>query len=252
MIQALRERLAAHEPVQRRDAIQTFAIPLRAGAVHEWLGGEGSRAWSPPLCILIDLARRAATPSATHEGAGLIAWIGRPCQPHVLALIGRDSGRLDDGLLRRSIFVDAPDAASRLWAIDAALRSPSVAAVVADGRSLDMAATRRLQLAAESSGCVALLARPLSELKVLSAACTRWVVRPDEIDTGTRHPGWNVELVRSKGLPPMGSTESDSAQATSWRVEWDHVACALVASSVVEHRTRQTAAAAPGGIRLTG
>ncbi|MFO0874641.1 MAG: hypothetical protein U0575_11820 [Phycisphaerales bacterium] len=100
----------------------------------------------------------------------------------------------DRTLLRASLFVDIaeriraggsnasgfgahePDA--RLWAIDLALRCTGVALVVADGRGLDMAATRRLQLAAEAGQTVGLLARAPDERATLSAAATRWLVRP--------------------------------------------------------------------------
>lgn len=248
----MRERLAAPAHATPRGHVETFAIPLQAGAVHEWLGGESERGWCPPLSILIDLARRAATPSEARGGTGLIVWIGRACHPHARSLITRHGGQHDRALLQRSIYVETPDTASRLWAIDTALRSAAVSAVVADGRGLDMAATRRLQLASESSGCVALLARPLSELKSLSAAATRWVVRPDTPTGVTPRPRWSVELVRSKGLRPMGSTEGIWSRERVWRVEWNHAACALVASSDMEHGPCEAAPASTGGIRLTG
>jgi len=111
-------------------------------------------------------------------------------------------------LLRQSIFIDPPDDMSRLWAIDLAARCPAVAAVVADGSRLDMAATRRLQLAAEAGSALVLCARPPSEIDHLSAATTRWRVRcalsADKI------PRWNVELLRCKGMRPDGQ----------WTVEW--------------------------------
>ena len=62
-----------------------------------------------------------------------------------------------------------------LWAIDLA-RCTAVAAVVADGSRL--AATRRLQLAAESGSALVLCARPPEEIDHLSAATTRWRGRP--------------------------------------------------------------------------
>jgi hypothetical protein len=72
----------------------------------------------------------------------------------------------------RSLFVDSRTEGDRLWAIDAALRCPGVV-VVADGSSLNTAATRRLQLAAEATGTIAFLARPAHEVKSISVAATR-------------------------------------------------------------------------------
>jgi protein ImuA len=152
-VQMLRERLAAHRGVSRRAPIGTFAGELAAGAVHEWLAGDGadgeaSRGWTAPLCVLIELAR-----SAMSCGHGAVVWIGRACRPHAWSLVRHadGAGGVDASLLERSLLVDPSDRASALWAIDSALRSPGVCVVVADGRGMDMASTRRLQLGAEST-----------------------------------------------------------------------------------------------------
>jgi hypothetical protein len=50
--------------------------------------------------------------------------------------------------------------------------------VVADISGFDLAATRRLQLAAEAGRALALLTRSNREIKQLSAATTRWLVEP--------------------------------------------------------------------------
>src|SRR5690606_1330400 len=139
----------------------------------------------------------------------------------------------DQLLLERSLFIDAPDRASRLWAIDLALRSPAVGAVVADGSGLDMASTRRLRLAARASGGggggFCLLLRPGSERKALSAAQTRWVVRP--APTVGRRARWMSELVRRKGAAPASSA-SQGARVAPGRMrlllEWDHETGAVV------------------------
>jgi len=135
-------------------------------------------------------------------------------------------------LAERSLFVDTGDDDSRrLWAIDTALRSPGVTAIVADGSRLGMAATRRLQLAAAASAergddaPLALLARPTGEAGEISAATTRWMVRriarraDGRGDVGherqghepQRHeePRWSLDLMRVKGAqvfrPPARS-----------------------------------------------
>ena len=85
--------------------------------VHEWFGVvHATRGWAPPLGILLHLALRRL------EGTpGCVVWIGRRCWPYPHVLNGHG--------LRRSIFVDPPDGASRLWTIDLAARCPGVTAV---------------------------------------------------------------------------------------------------------------------------
>lgn len=223
-IQALRERLAAFEPTARGASVQTAVGTLASGAVHEWCGGvmAGVRSdvWLPPLCVLAGIA------GATR--AGLVVWVGERCWPHA-SLLARGEGRSESAtLLGRSIFVDPPDNARRLWAMDTALRSSSVAAIVGDARGFDIACTRRLQLAAESGGAIALLARPLSEARALSSAATRRTVVPIAADEAGARPRWRIELLRSKGC-----TRADASG--SWCVEWDHGAGTLVALPGVEH-----------------
>ncbi|MBL0871469.1 MAG: hypothetical protein IBJ18_12925, partial [Phycisphaerales bacterium] len=103
-------------------------------------------------------------------------------------------------LLSRSLFVDAEEAGVRLWSADLAARSSSVL-VVADGSGFDMAATRRLQLAAECGGWMVHLARPPWEVRVLSAAATRWRVRRAASAVGKVRQC--VGVLRCKGLRSM-------------------------------------------------
>lgn len=93
-------------------------------------------------------------------------------------------------------------ASERLWAIDTALRCPGVTVVVADGSGLPMAATRRLQLAAASTGALVLLARPPEEVREISAATTRWIVTREaapEENAAPEGPCWRLALIRAKG-----------------------------------------------------
>ncbi|RIK62532.1 MAG: hypothetical protein DCC65_17370, partial [Planctomycetota bacterium] len=188
---------------------------LPAGGLHEFFGVEeaGPREaaappargslplWTPPLCFLIHLAWQALDRDAACPW---VVWIGARCHPYPRALVrGRPPDRR---LLERSLFVAPRDAAERLWAIDLALRSAAVAAVVADGGALDRAATQRVQLLAKNRSKVVFAARPPWERTRLSAAQTRWHVRaaPPRIGkkAGGVAPGWSVELLRCKGVRP--------------------------------------------------
>ena len=122
-----------------------------------------------------------------------VIWVGRRCMPYLWV---RGAARI----VRRSIFIDPPDDA-RLWTIDLAARCPAVAVVVADGSALDMAATRRIQLAAEAGSVPVFCARPPCEIKSLSAASTRWRVRCVPTTTD-KNPRWIVKLLRCKGMQP--------------------------------------------------
>ena len=215
----LREAIAAIEHGRRdqsgspASAFGDDALPMPPG-VHEWFGLADNSCmsctprtprtrrtpeWIPPLGILLYLARRSLKDNRTG-----VVWIGRRCWPFLQGLAPDDRGVL----LRQSIFIDPPDDMSRLWAIDLAARCPAAAAVVADGSRLDMAATRRLQLAAEAGSALVLCARPPEEIDHLSAATTRWRVRC--ASSSDKIPRWNVELLRCKGMRPDGQ----------WTVEW--------------------------------
>ena len=195
---------------------------LQWGGIHEWIAPDGAA-----LCLLIHAARRVrdadALRSDREHRARSVVWIGRsswPC-PHACGGVG-------NGLLARSVWIDPPDRASRLWAIDMALRCGGVCAVVADGGGLDLAATRRLQLAAETGGTIGLIARPEQERTSLSAAATRWLVTP--APTHGNRPRWTVELVRCKGVQPA------RGDPRRFLVERDH-AGNLVVPPELAHRS---------------
>jgi len=181
---------------------------LAPGRVHEWFADDpGSpRGDSPaPMGVLVLGVRHLYRVLAQRGERRAVLWIGRCCWPYALVL---------GEVLPVSVFLDPPDLATRVWTMDATLRCSGVAVVVADGGALDMAASRRLQLAAEIGGVTALLARPWRERTMLSAAATRWRVWPAQ-DPSVR-PGWALELLRCKGLRPGYEAPRH------YRVEWDH------------------------------
>ena len=89
--------------------------------------------------------------------------------PPALASWGIDLDKVV--LVRPQSDVDA------LWAVDQSLRTPAVAAVVADVERIDDRAARRMQLAAEQGGGLALLLRPASARRGPSWADVQWMVR---------------------------------------------------------------------------
>lgn len=207
---------------------------LLRGALHEWLGltsirngDTARRTWTPPVCVLVHLAWRALETGSRLRRA---AWVGRRCFPCPSVLVrGRDADRR---LLEHSLFINTRNAASRLWAIDLALRSPSVGVVIADGSTFSMAATRRVQLLAKRHDTLALLVRPPWEEGELSAAQSRWLMRWQPHRSVTENvllkPRWSARLLRCKGVP----TET---KRHLWTLEWNSDTSTLHLSAELAH-----------------
>jgi protein ImuA len=118
-----------------------------------------------------------------------------------LKSLGLDAGNL--------VVVEAGKDRELLWAMEEGLRSGALAAVLGEIRGLSATAARRLQLAAEEGGTLALLAHG----GTAPAALTRWRVTA----AASRNPlgawpgvaCWQVDLERCRG-----------GAAGQWLVEW--------------------------------
>lgn len=111
-------------------------------------------------------------------------------------------------LMHRIIFVDARDEKTLLACVEEGLRHGGVTAVVGEISKLSMTASRRLQLAAETSGVTGIAIRRFwrtqdaEELKQPTAARTRWRVSalpsaPLPVQ-GIGRGRWMVELLRCR------------------------------------------------------
>ncbi|MGI3778418.1 MAG: ImuA family protein, partial [Janthinobacterium lividum] len=178
---------------------------------------------------------------------GPVVWVGRRGEvfAHALLQAGLDPWRV--------VFVDAGGSGGRgvLQAMEEALGHPDVAGVVCelDG-GLDLAASRRLQLAAEGSQVLGLLLRRSRRfddpaLAQPTAATTRWRVgalpsppalahAPDV--AGLHRPLWRLDLMRCRGGEPA-----------SWTVEGCDAQGRLAVAAVLADR-----AAAPSRFRAAG
>ena len=207
-LEGLRRRIAALErgpgrglrrrPVGFGLAAVDGALPaggLEAGALHELLGGEGAG-----VALTVLLAARSA---------GLVLWCRTP----------RNAGLYAPGLAAfglapdRLLLARARTEQEALWAMEEGLRTGRLSAVVGEARKLDLTASRRLQLAAEAGGGLALLLRPPDAVGA-SAAKTRWrVTSAPGAAPGWRGVGrarWRLDLLRCRGANPR-----------SWTVDWD-------------------------------
>jgi protein ImuA len=119
--------------------------------------------------------------------------------------------------LRRLLLLRVASPLDALWAMEEALKSRALGAVVAElagnGAVADVTATRRLALAARDGGGLGLLLRhrPSSEP---SAAATRWTVeaapsRPDDFG-GLGLPAFILSLVKNRRGP-----------TGRWSIAWD-------------------------------
>jgi protein ImuA len=191
---------------------------LQAAAVHEVLDGD------------------TTLPSPT---SGQNAAIGGPATAFAAALAGRrqcQTGRpavwiaprhdAHESLYRHGLAAYGLDpetliavripghgrsAATRaLWALEECLRERVVSLVCAELDTLDLAASRRLQLAAAAGGTTGLLLRRDGAALLPTASMTRWrVASAPSADLGT--PRWRVELLRARNGRPR-----------HWLLEWRH------------------------------
>jgi protein ImuA len=152
----------------------------------------------------------------------------------------REAGRLHGhGLARlglphrRLVTVSLKKPASVLWTMEEALKSGTLAAVIADvdPARLDLATVRRLVLAAAAGTTPAILSLPRPCAEAVAGTHSRWQVTsapsaPDPLDPeAPGHPTWTIELQRCRGGRPGTAS-----------AEWHHAS----------HRF-SVAAALPGG-----
>jgi protein ImuA len=225
-IALLRERIARIERIHTRDPSLALALPLGIEAIDGALPSGGIR-----LGALHEAA--SAGPDTEHAAAatlfiagilarldGPVLWVLRQADLFAPGLAGA-------GLQpNRVVFAEAGKQV--LPVMEEGLRHAGLAAVVAEhsGR-LSLVASRRLQLAAEQAGILALLIRRSASfddpaLNEPTAAVTRWRIAalpspaalPHAPDTpGVGRARWRLDLTRCRGGEP-GSWVVEACDAT--------------------------------------
>lgn len=163
---------------------------LALGRAHELDIPDPETAAAAAGFLAVILARLA-------EERGAIVWIAKGRTLYA-------PGLLPYGLQPENIiFAQARNDGDALWAMEESLRCKALAAVVGEAGDAGLIATRRLQLAAESSLVTAFLLRHTPKQRP-SACDTSWQINPA--------PGgsWQVKLVRARGGRPG-----------QWRVVWN-------------------------------
>jgi protein ImuA len=194
--------------------LRLAAVP--AGAVHEIAGEACDEEQGAAGAGFLALSLKACAAS------GWIAWVMQDGDLYApgLAAFGLD--------LRRLILVSARRDPEVCWALEEALRSRSLSAVVGEIGTLTLNGTRRLQLAAEQAGIPCFLLRRWRTQELASrqraqpiAAVTRWRIAPQPVSRMTAQnlmtvpelgpAQWRLDLWRCR-----------NAAAASWIMEFDH------------------------------
>lgn len=204
---------------------------LARGALHEIeaAGGDGGReaALGAASGFAAVLLARFAAGRGSGAGRGTVLWCQRRVDLYApgLAAFGLDPARL--------IVARAPAPRQTLWVLEEALRGRRLAAVLGEVDGIDLAASRRLQLAARAgTPCVLLRRGPAPGV---SAAVTRWRVGPAPGDVAQPihdlgASRWRVELVRCRG-----------GAARAWLIEWCHETHRFTMAAPLADRTEAPA-----------
>ncbi len=214
---ALRRRLAALEGVGRATS---GALPFGVLAIDDALTCGGLR-----LGALHEVAGAGPDEEDGAVAAAFLAGILARLRPPLPVLWCLAAGDLyGPGLAARGlgpervILARASGDQEMLWAMEEGLKSPALAAVIGEIEALPLTASRRLQLAAESSGVTAFALRrwhsgerAARQRAAPNAAVTRWRVAalPGDLKTdepGIGRPRWQVELWRCRGGIPASWT----------------------------------------------
>ncbi len=188
---------------------------LPTGCLHEVQGparGDGAAA---AFCtvLLTRAARRRRQPIVWITAAETLYGPG-------LAAFGLNLADLLLVLARKSTDI--------LWAAEEALRTHTVGAVIAEVAEIDLTASRRLQLAAETGHSFGLLLRPAA--RAPTASVTRW--RIESRPSGFALPAYAVGAVRWRA----SLEHCRGGRPRSWELEWSDAAGHLAVAAALPDR----------------
>lgn len=179
-------------------ALPAGGLPL--GCLHALVGEEGGAGTAFAAALLGRLA--------TARAPALWVLRGRDLHAAGVAAFGLTPDRL--------IAVRAVRRSDALWVMEEGLRCGALSAVLGEIDGVDLTASRRLQLAAESSGVTGFLLRSEGERRLpesASVAVTRWrlAASPSRFadEPGVGAARWRVTLERCR-----------SGRPGAWVLEW--------------------------------
>ena len=227
---------------------------LSLGAADAVLGG------GLALCELHEIVPAAPLHAGAALGFALALAMAAPTRSGPIVFVQQDFAAVEAGALyglgcdlfglasARLLVVRAASPRDALWAMEESLKTRGLAAVIGElaqsGEAADLTATRRLSLAAQKGGALALLLRQYVYGQA-SAAATRWQIAaaPGAADGfgGLGRTGFSLTLTKNRRGP-----------CGDWILQWDHHgACFIPAVSgavaaPVFDRLREAAVAGPG------
>lgn len=181
---------AALGPIKNAFPGNSFPI----GAIHEFIAVNPEAATAS--CGFI-----SGILSSLMRNRGALLWISasRNIYPPALQSFGIAPDKI--------IFIDLQKDKEVLWAMEEALKCKGLAAVVGEIKELDFTASRRLQLAVETSKSTGFILRK-DPANIQTTACvTRWQISAvkSELETGmpgVGFPRWHVELIKVRNGKP--------------------------------------------------
>lgn len=205
VLDRLRARLARLEAPPARPALSP--LPL-APAIDRALPWHGLCRGALHEIVAVDEGAGVAFACLVAARAGpSVGWIATRPDPFPAGL--RAWGIDPAGLL---VVRALPE--DLLWAAEECFRSRALDAVLLFAPTLSLAASRRLHLAAEESGCTGLILLQDMEGRAPSAARSRWRVSSLPGSPGPAHlmpaPRWRLDLLRARGGDPA-----------AWTVQWN-------------------------------
>jgi hypothetical protein len=232
---------------------------LRYGAIHEFFSInkiENSDLEKYPICTLPSLIAgsvfeqssvfKQSQTNQSRAAPRYTIWIGRESwpSPFLLKKIAAAScaQNLIQDFIEFCIFTDPLDLKTKLWAIEAALKTPGIGTVITSLENLRFTLSRRLALAAEEGNSLGIFLRKKKDLKTPGAALTRWGISVEPSTSGS--PRWKLELLKCKGKQPA---------VTEWLVELrDEKAISLHIPSGVVDKSVLPAVSRPERRQLAG
>jgi len=175
------------------------------GAIHEFISSSKEQMAASEGFI-------AGLLSKLMQQGNACLWISKSRQlfPPALYTFGVEPDRV--------IFVDLMQKKEILWAMEEALKTDGLAAVIAELPELDFSQSRRLQLAVEKSKVTGIVIRTSPQYLGNTACTARWQVmhlpsQQREDLPGVGFPRWQIELLKVR-----------NGQPGSFQLEWaeDH------------------------------
>jgi protein ImuA len=228
-LEGLRERLRSLEGLAGRGASPAVSLAPDVDAHLPWGGlprgalNEIRATDAGPATLFAVAALRGAPGAALWIRRGRALDAGAPC-PAGLAARGLDP--------RRVVLVAVKTDTDALWAMEEGLRAR--VAVLTELGAIPPTASRRLALAAEAGGALALALLPDRPDAAPSAAATRWRIAAAPSHAG--RPRLRAALFRCRGAAPA-----------TWLMEEEDASHRLVVSAALHDR-----AADPYPARLAG